>query len=122
MFAPIANRWHTLVLNRIVLENRRWATVFLRVGVDQTLFAPLATCLFYGSQGILESRPWSASLEVDGQQGIKERLGERLVPTVMKQWMVISSLTSALRSNMVSIRRVFTDAARFIRFSAPQGS
>jgi protein Mpv17 len=85
VFAPIANRWHTLVLNKIVLANRRWGTVVARVVVDQTIFAPLATCLFYGTQGMLESRPWSS---LQGTQGIKERLEERLIPTVMKQWMV----------------------------------
>jgi protein Mpv17 len=50
-------------------------------------FAPLATTLFYLCQGTMESRPWRTDTEM---QGIQERIGERLWPTVWKQWAVFA--------------------------------
>ncbi|TNY22097.1 hypothetical protein DMC30DRAFT_445592 [Rhodotorula diobovata] len=88
IWAPISNRWHTLVLNQINLRGRV-KTVLARTVTDLALFSPFATCLFYLSQGAFERRPFrTPSAAPDAPQGIYERLGERLWPTVQKQWAV----------------------------------
>ncbi|KAK4057904.1 hypothetical protein OIO90_001123 [Microbotryomycetes sp. JL221] len=81
IFAPIANRWHW-VLNKIEFSSK-WTTVFARVLTDGLCFAPFATSLFYCSQGVMEGRPFEST---DTTEGIKDRIAERLFPTVQKQW------------------------------------
>ncbi|GAA5923567.1 hypothetical protein JCM3775_000431 [Rhodotorula graminis] len=87
VWAPISNRWHTLVLNRINLQGRV-KTVLARTAIDLSFFSPFATCLFYTSQGAFEGRPLRTPAVPDAPQGIYERLEERLLPTVQKQWAV----------------------------------
>ena len=54
------------------------------------IFSPFATCYFYLCGGLFEGRPWSVSPHQQslGEQGIKERIEERLWGTVKLQWVV----------------------------------
>jgi len=54
------------------------------------IFSPFATCYFYLCGGLLEGRPWSVTPDIArlGEQGIKERIEERLWGTVKLQWAV----------------------------------
>ncbi|GAA5893222.1 Mpv17/PMP22 family protein [Sporobolomyces salmoneus] len=97
-FAPISNRWHWC-LNRITIKNSKWSTIAARTLTDMLIFSPFATCYFYLCGGLFEGRPWSippsqrstagpgVSVGVE-QQGIKERIEERLWGTVKLQWAV----------------------------------
>jgi len=73
-----------LTLTRLV------AAIGLRTLTDMVIFSPFATCYFYLCGGLLEGRPWSVTPEMSrlGEQGIKERIEERLWGTVKLQWAV----------------------------------
>ncbi|GAA5832180.1 hypothetical protein JCM3766R1_003753 [Sporobolomyces carnicolor] len=88
-FAPISNRWHW-ILNKIQFRNSKWSTIGARTLTDMMIFSPFATCYFYLCGGLFEGRPWSVSPHQQslGEQGIKERIEERLWGTVKLQWVV----------------------------------
>ncbi|GAA5883273.1 hypothetical protein JCM16303_007341 [Sporobolomyces ruberrimus] len=91
-FAPISNRWHW-ILNNIHVENSKWSTIGARTLTDMMIFSPFATCYFYLCGGLMEGRPWSIPhvpdrLPSTEEQGIKERIEERLWGTVKLQWAV----------------------------------
>ncbi|KAI5474735.1 protein of integral membrane protein, Mpv17/PMP22 family [Pseudohyphozyma bogoriensis] len=83
-FAPFNNRCHW-IMNRIKLPSKV-KTLASRVSLDALVFAPMSTCLFYTCQGAMEQRPFMAN--VGDVQCVKERLSERIWPTLWKQWMV----------------------------------
>ncbi|GAA5855682.1 hypothetical protein JCM8547_001643 [Rhodosporidiobolus lusitaniae] len=90
IWAPISNRWHA-TLAKIELSSKL-KTTLARTAIDLSLFSPFATCLFYFSQGTMEGRPFRTPVPTpkipEPPQGIRERLEERLWPTVQKQWIV----------------------------------
>lgn len=76
----------------------RPAAVLARTAIDLSFFSPFATCLFYTSQGAFEGRPLRTPAVPNAPQGIYERLEERLLPTVQKQWAVWGPVNRASRS------------------------
>ncbi|GAA5855686.1 hypothetical protein JCM8547_001644 [Rhodosporidiobolus lusitaniae] len=89
-WAPLSNRWHT-VLARINL-NGKIKTTLARTATDLAIFSPFATCLFYSVQGAFEGRsiytPAPTLENPKPQEGVYNRLEERLWPIVQKQWLV----------------------------------
>ncbi|GAA6061395.1 hypothetical protein JCM10212_000655 [Sporobolomyces blumeae] len=92
-FAPVSNRWHW-ILNKVRIDGSKWSTIGARTLTDMMIFSPFATCYFYLCGGMMEGRPWTVAHDARavayGEQGIKERIEERLWGTVKLQWAVFA--------------------------------
>ncbi|CAB4254254.1 similar to Saccharomyces cerevisiae YLR251W SYM1 Protein required for ethanol metabolism [Maudiozyma barnettii] len=85
IFSVIGDRWYK-VLNGInipsnyyILKRSKIATLVLRVGIDQLIFAPFGLILYYGSMSVMSGGTL---------QAVREKLRLQWWPTLCANWVV----------------------------------